>query len=57
MSVSTHLDTLREKHEHLKTRIKEEERRPGVDHVHISALKREKLHVKEEIQKLSETRH
>jgi hypothetical protein len=57
MSVSSHLDTLREKHEHLKTQIKEEERRPGVDHLQITALKREKLLVKEEIQKLSETRH
>ena len=57
MTVSTHLDQLREKHEALKIRIKDEERRPGVDHIHIKTLKRQKLHLKEEIQKLSETRH
>ncbi len=55
MSVSTHLDQLREKHEALKIRIKAEERRPGVDSLEISALKRKKLLVKEEIERLAPT--
>ncbi|MEM9141289.1 MAG: YdcH family protein [Pseudomonadota bacterium] len=55
MSVSSHLAQLREKHEVLKTRIREEERRPGIDHLEIVALKREKLHLKEEIHKLATT--
>lgn len=53
MSVSSHLDQLRLKHEALKVRIREEERRPGTDHLTITALKREKLHLKEEIERLS----
>jgi hypothetical protein len=55
MDVSSHLDQLRSKHQTLKAKIKDEERRPGVDSVQISALKREKLHLKEEIEKLSLT--
>lgn len=59
MSVSSHLDQLRHKHESLKVKIREEERRPGTDHLAITALKREKLHLKEEIERLSaaETAH
>ena len=53
MDVSSHLDQLREKHEALKTKIREEERRPGADHLEVVALKRQKLHIKEEIFKLS----
>ena len=53
MSVSSHLDQLRQKHEALKVRIREEERRPGVDHLEIVALKREKLLLKEQIERLS----
>ncbi|MEM7188817.1 MAG: YdcH family protein [Pseudomonadota bacterium] len=57
MNLSSHLDQLRTKHQTLKTRIKEEERRPGVDHLEIAAMKREKLHVKEEIARLSQDVH
>ena len=57
MTLATHLDQLRMKHETLKVRIKEEEQHPGADHLDIVALKREKLHVKEEIARLSRTTH
>ena len=57
MSVQSHLDTLRQKHQGLEAKIREEERRPGADNVHIRTLKREKLHLKEEIERLAETRH
>lgn len=57
MSVESHLDQLRQKHQGLEARIKEEERRPGADNVAIRSLKREKLHIKEEIERLSETLH
>ena len=53
MSVSSHLDQLRHKHESLKVKIREEERRPSVNHLEITAMKREKLHLKEEIERLS----
>ena len=57
MSVSTHLDQLRQKHEALKAKIKEEQRHPGASDLEITALKREKLHVKEEIHRLSGELH
>ncbi len=57
MNLSSHLDQLRLKHETLDGKIRDEERRPGADSLEISALKREKLHVKEEIQKLSNATH
>ena len=52
MAVSSHLNQLRAKHEALKDRIREEERRPGIDHLEVVQLKREKLHLKEEIHRL-----
>lgn len=55
MSVSSHLDQLRQKHEALKARIREEERRPGINHLEITALKREKLLIKEQIERVSST--
>lgn len=55
MSVSSHLDQLRTKHEALKARIRDEEKRPGSDHLEVTALKREKLLIKEEIERLSST--
>lgn len=57
MSVESHLNQLREKHKGLDTKIREEERRPSADAVHLRALKREKLHLKEEIKRLSDTLH
>lgn len=57
MNVESHLDQLRNKHEELKALIKEEERRPGVNHLEISALKKKKLLVKEEIARLSASAH
>lgn len=56
MDVSPHLNSLRLKHEALKDRIREEERRPGTDHLDVVTLKRKKLQLKDEIQKLS-TQH
>lgn len=53
MSVSSHVDQLRQKHEALKVRIREEERHPANDHLQIVALKRQKLHLKEQIERLS----
>jgi hypothetical protein len=57
MTLATHLDQLRDKHETLKSRIREEEQHPGADHLEIVALKREKLHVKEEIERISREVH
>lgn len=57
MNVDSHLDQLRQRHQGLKARIREEERHPSVDHLEITAMKREKLHLKEEIERLARTSH
>jgi len=53
MSLSSHLEQLREKHEALSRKIEEEQRRPGSDDLVITAMKRQKLLLKEEITRLS----
>jgi hypothetical protein len=53
MSVSSHLAELKRKHEHLNIEVEEAQRAPGVDDLKISALKKQKLKLKEEIERLS----
>lgn len=55
MSVSSHLDQLRQKHESLEARIKEQQKHPGADSLEIASLKREKLLLKEKIERLAAT--
>ena len=58
MSVSSHLDELRRKHAVLEDRIEAEIASPGSDDIEVTALKREKLRIKDEIARLSsETVH
>ena len=57
MSLASHVETLKRKHEQLEHKITETERHPGVDHVEIAALKREKLRVKDEIEKHAASIH
>lgn len=52
MSLSSHISQLRQKHEALDRRIEEAARRPGTDDLEITAMKRQKLQLKEEIAKL-----
>ena len=53
MNVSPHLDSLRSKHAALETKIQDEQRRPGADSIQLTSLKRQKLQLKEEIERLS----
>jgi len=53
MSLSSHITELRKKHEALQTRIDQESRSPAADDLTITALKRQKLQLKEEISRLS----
>ena len=53
MSVSSHLSQLRQKHEALSKKIEDEQHRPGSDDLQITAMKRQKLLLKEEINRLS----
>ena len=53
MNMTSHLDTLRAKHEALEQKIEEEQKRPGSDDLVIATLKRQKMQLKDEIAKLS----
>lgn len=53
MNLDSHLNELRSKHQSLSRRIEEEERRPAGNDLEISSLKRKKLHIKEEIARIS----
>ncbi len=52
MAISAHLHELSEKHRQLDRRIEEEMARPGSDDVEIRRMKRQKLKIKEEIDRL-----
>jgi hypothetical protein len=57
MAVAAHLAELAEKHRVLDQRIEEEAARPASNPQLIAKLKFEKLKLKDQIAKLSETRH
>jgi hypothetical protein len=52
MSQQARLDALRERHETLEARILDEDQRPRPDSEALTRLKIEKLHVKEEMERL-----
>ena len=53
MSLSSHLSELERKHAALEERIETELQSPASDDLEITALKREKLRIKDEIRRLS----
>ncbi len=53
MSLTSHLTELRRKHETLSRKVEEGARRPGTDSVALTAMKKRKLALKTEIEKLS----
>ncbi|WP_421701647.1 DUF465 domain-containing protein [Aliiroseovarius sp.] len=53
MSMSSHLEELRKKHELLSEKVEEVQRAPGSSDQEISELKKQKLKLKEEIERLS----
>jgi hypothetical protein len=58
MALSAHLAELAEKHRALEERIEKAVASPGVDDVEIGRMKREKLKLKDQIERLKkETRH
>jgi hypothetical protein len=52
MSLDAHLTELAEKHRELDKRIEKEESRPGSDDLTIHELKKEKLHLKDQMERL-----
>jgi len=57
MSMTSHVESLRRKHQKLESEISETMRHPGADQTQITALKREKLKLKDEIEKHSGMLH
>ncbi len=55
MTLSSHLSELRKRHQALSDTIEAEQRNPGSDDLSIKQLKVKKLHLKEEIERLSST--
>ena len=53
MNASSHLNELKRKHQELDEQIEEVERSPGTDSLRITALKRAKLKIKDEIARFS----
>lgn len=54
MSLESHLTELRKKHDSLSDMVVKAQRSPASDDTQISALKRQKLKLKEEITRLSQ---
>jgi len=53
MTVSSHLQELRRKHQSLNEKVEYAQRSAGTDSLHIAELKKQKLRIKEEIERLS----
>jgi hypothetical protein len=53
MSLDAHLLELRKKHQHLSDEVEKAARSPAVDDLTLTALKKQKLKLKEEIERLS----
>lgn len=53
MSVASHLQELRRKHDSLSTSVLWEQRQPATDTLKVAEMKKQKLRLKEEITRLS----
>lgn len=53
MSLGSHIEELRRKHATLKAEVEAAQRSPGADPYHVTDLKKRKLKLKEEIERLS----
>jgi hypothetical protein len=53
MTLSSHLQELRKKHQYLSEQVEAAHRSPSTDDLEIIDLKKQKLRLKEEIQRLS----
>ncbi len=54
MTIATHLQELRRKHEHLSEMVEKEQRSPGSNDLRIAELKKQKLKLKEEMSRLQQ---
>ena len=53
MSLGSHIEELKKKHQVLSTAVDKAQRSPGVSDLEIRELKKEKLRLKEEISRLT----
>lgn len=53
MSVASHVQELRKKHQNLSDAVEAAQRSPGVPDLEIARLKKEKLRLKDEIDRLT----
>ena len=53
MSLSSHIDELKKKHQTLSDSVEAMQRSPAVDDLEIAQLKKQKLAIKQEITRLS----
>lgn len=53
MTIASHLVELRKKHETLSVEVEQAQRSPSTDALKIADLKKQKLRLKEEIERLS----
>ncbi|MCO8144005.1 DUF465 domain-containing protein [Rhodovulum tesquicola] len=54
MNLSSHLQELRRKHQALSDQVEEAQRTPSADDFRIADLKKQKLRLKEQIERLSQ---
>jgi len=53
MSLTAHIQELRKKHQYLSDQVEAAQRRPGIDDLTVTELKKQKLRLKEEIERLA----
>ena len=53
LSITSHIQNLKQKHEKLSSEVEQAYKSPSSDELYISQLKKEKLRLKEEISRLS----
>lgn len=53
MSLSSHLAELKRKHQSLSVQVEEAQKAPGYNDLDLAMLKKQKLRIKEEIERLS----
>jgi len=53
MSLSSHIEELRKKHHALSEQVEQVQRAPGTSTLEIAELKKQKLKIKQEIERLS----
>lgn len=57
MGLETHIEFLKDKHHKLDLQIRAEQHRPLPDDIVLAELKKKKLHLKEEIERLRQDIH